>query len=444
MTGALRLVGARVIDPATDTDRVMDLWVDEHGVHDVRGRGPEERETIDLAGKVVVPAFVEIHAHLREPGGEESETIATGCAAARAGGYGHVLAMANSPRTNDNPGVTRDVLAAAAAAGSGVRVYPVTAATIGLGGEVPAPWREQVEAGCVAISDDGKPVARMDVLEEVLRATNALGVPYLSHAECPGLFHGAIHAGEAARRLGVGGISAACESDAVHRELELAARIGARLHVCHVSTRESLAALRAARGRGVRATCEATPHHLTLSDAAFLDRGPDPNLKMNPPLRPPADREALREALRDGLVQAVATDHAPHAARLKAKALADAAFGVIGMETAFAVLHEDLVVVGGWPLPLLVRRMTVGPADAIGLAAGRLFQGPPMLTVLDPEAKWRVRPETFLSKSRNCPWAGAEGRGRVVATIFGCRWEPSTAPGASDSAREARERPRSN
>jgi dihydroorotase len=430
----LLLVGARVVDPATSTDRVADLWVDDRGVHDARPAGFAESDVVDLAGKVVCPAFVEIHAHLREPGGEESETIATGCAAARAGGYGHVLAMANSPRTNDHPDVARYVIEAARAADTGVRVHPVSAATIGLAGREPAPWREMIAAGCVAISDDGKPVADPAMLERVLRATVEFGVPYLSHAECPPHFHGPIHAGDAARKLGVDGIPTACEWEAVRSELDLAGRLGGRLHVCHVSTRESLAALADARARGVRASAEATPHHLLLTDAEFLERGPDPNLKMNPPLRPAADRDALRAALTSGLVESVATDHAPHAARLKNRGLADAPFGVIGMETAFAVLHDELVVRGGGSLPWLVRAMTVGPADAVGLSAGRLFVGPPMLTVVDPRAAWEVRPETFVSKSRNCPFTGRRGAGRVVASVLGDRLVPSGAPGLSGSA----------
>ena len=431
---SLLLTGARVIDPQSGTDRVTDLWVDARGVHDSPPSGFAEGEAIDLAGKVVCPAFVEIHAHLREPGGEESETIATGCDAARAGGYGHVLAMANSPRTNDHPDVTRAILAAAAASKSGVRVHPVSAATIGLGGTEPAPWRAMLAAGCVAISDDGKPVADAAMLERVLAATVELGVPYLSHAECPAHFRGAIHDGDAAHRFGVLGIPTACEWEAVRNELRVAGLLGARIHICHVSTREAIDALREARGRGVRASAEATPHHLTLTDAAFLERGPDPNLKVNPPLRPAADRDALRAALVGGVIESIATDHAPHAPRLKAKGLADAPFGMIGMETAFAVLHDDLVARGGWPLASLVRAMTLAPALAIGISAGRLFEGPALLTVIDPNARWVVRSESFRSKSRNCPFVGWRGRGRVAGTVLADRFAPSDAPGTSDTA----------
>jgi dihydroorotase len=429
VTDTILLAGARILDPATRTDRVGDLWVDARGVHDTCPAGFSERETVDLAGKVVCPAFVEIHAHLREPGGEESETIATGCAAARAGGYGDVLAMANSPTTNDRPDVTAAILAAARSQGGGVRVHPVSAATVGLLGTQPAPWREMVAAGCVAISDDGRPVADTGMLSAVLAATTELGVAYLSHAECPPHFHGPIHAGAAAERFGVEGIPVECESDAVAAELDLARRLGGRIHVCHVSTRASLAAIAAARQAGQRVTCEATPHHLLLTDAAFLDRGPDPDLKMNPPLRPEADRAALVEALRGGLVGSIATDHAPHAPRLKSRGLADAPFGVIGMETAFAVVHEALVVRGGWDLPSLVRALTTGPAEAVGIRAGRLFDGPPRFAVLDPAAPWVVRPDAFASRSRNCPFAGHRGTGRVVATFLADRLVDSSAPG---------------
>ena len=429
MTDTIVVAGARIVDPATRTDRVGDLWVDARGVHDSRPAGFSEREAVDLAGKVVCPAFVEIHAHLREPGGEESETIATGCAAARAGGYGDVLAMANSPRTNDRPEVTAGILSVAAAQGGGVRVHPVSAATVSLAGKQPAPWREMVSAGCVAISDDGKPVADHEMLAAVLAATTELGVAYLSHAECPPHFHGPIHAGAAAQRFGVEGIPVECESDAVRAELDLARRTGGRIHVCHVSTRASLEAIAAARQAGLRVSCEATPHHLLLTDAAFLDRGPDPNFKMNPPLRPEADRAALQQAVIDGLVGSIATDHAPHAPRLKARGLAEAPFGVIGMETAFAVVHEGLVVRAGWDLSSLVRALTSAPAEAVGIRAGRLFEGPPRFTVLDPAAPWEVRPDAFASKSRNCPFAGQRGTGRVLATFLADRLVASKAPG---------------
>lgn len=437
MTGTreptLRLTGARVIDPATRTDAVTDLDVvasgPSAGVRPAVGPVPAGAQVMDLRGKVVVPAFVEIHAHLREPGGEVSETIATGLAAARAGGYGTVLVMANTNPANDEPSVTRRMLAAAEAAATGVRLLPVSAATKGLAGREPAAWREQIAAGCVAISDDGKPVHDRTILREVLAAARDLGVAYLSHAECPPLFHGPIHDGEAARRFGVQGIPTECESDCVRQEIALAEELGARIHVCHVSTRASIEALRAARSRGVRCSAEATPHHLLLTDDEFLARGPDTSLKMNPPLRPAAERDALRAATLAGVVEAIGTDHAPHAPHLKAKGLAEAPFGAIGMETAFAVLHEHLVVRGGWPLATLVERMTTGPAGVVGVAAGRMFEGAPALAVVDPAAPFVVRAATFRSKSRNCPFEGWAGRGRVVGTILGGAWSPSDAPG---------------
>ncbi|MCE9635957.1 MAG: dihydroorotase [Planctomycetes bacterium] len=428
------LRGGRVIDPATATDDVMDLEVTvggpSAGVRRFRGSPiPPGTVVTELAGKVVVPAFVEIHAHLREPGGEVSETIASGLAAARAGGYGTVLVMANTTPANDEPSVTRRMLAAAEAAATGVRMLPVSAATKGLAGREPAAWREQVEAGCVAISDDGKPVHDRRILREVLAAARDLGVAYLSHAECPQLFHGPIHDGEAARRLGVQGIPTTCESDCVQAEIALAEEMGARIHICHVSTTASIAALRAARERGVRCSAEATPHHLLLTDDEFLRRGPDTSLKMNPPLRPAADRDALREATLAGIVEAVGTDHAPHAPHLKARGLADAPFGAIGMESAFAVLHESLVLRAGWPLPVLVERMTLGPARVAGISGGRLFEGAAALTVIDPNARFEVRAENFRSKSRNCPFEGWTGQGRVVGTLLGGSWTSSTAPG---------------
>ncbi len=424
------LRGGRVIDPATGLDAVTDLVADARsGVRTAAAGDERDALVVDASGLVVAPAFVELHAHLREPGGEESETIATGLAAARAGGYGTVLAMANTKPVNDSPEVTALMLRAAEAAATGVRMLPVTAATVGLLGRDPAPWRAQIAAGCVAISDDGKPVHDHRILADVLRAARELGVPYLSHAECPGHFRGPIHDGEAARRFGVPGIPVACESEAVHAELAIAEAAGAAIHICHISTRESIDALRDARARGVRCSAEATPHHLTLTDEEFLRRGPDTSLKMNPPLRPASDRDALRAALLDGTVAAIGTDHAPHAPHLKAKGLADAPFGAIGTETAFAVLHEALVVREGWPLGLLLERMTSGPARIAGLQAGRMFEGATALVLLDPRGTWRVEPGSFLSKSRNCPFAGWTGRGRVAGTLLGASLRPSSAPG---------------
>jgi dihydroorotase len=426
----LRLTGARVLDPATGTDEVLDLWLDATGVHRSDPGWGAGARTLDLTGKLVCPAFVEIHAHLREPGGD-AETIASGLAAARAGGFGHVVAMANTQPTNDDPEVTRLMLRRAAESGSGVRLYPVSAVTRGLAGAEAAPWTEQLAAGCVALSDDGKPVADDAMLERMLAYCAEHDVPYLSHAECPALFHGPIHDGEAARRFGVEGIPIACESRAVAQEIEVAERLGARLHVCHISTTEAIDAVQAAQARGVQVSAEATPHHLALTEEAFLTKGPDTALKMNPPLRTEADRQRLVTALRDGVVGAVATDHAPHSAARKSLPLEEAPFGVIGMETAFCVLHEQLVRTGTLSLMQLVDRLTRGPADLLRLAAGRLFEGAPALVVLDAEAPWCVDPSTFLSASRNCPFAGWSGRGRVMATLLDGRFEPSDAPGAA-------------
>lgn len=410
--------GARVVDPASGTDATLDLWVDASGVHREPPADSDGWPEVDLSGKVVTPAFVEIHAHLREPGGEISETVATGLAAARAGGYGTVLAMANTFPVNDDPAVTALMLEAAAASGTGVRLLPVSAATRALAGLEPAPWTAQVHAGCAAVSDDGKPVADHALLARVLGACEELGVRYLSHAEVPELFDGPIHDGPAARSLGLAGIPSACESEAVRAEIEVAERAGAAIHFCHVSTRETLEHLRAARERGLRITAEATPHHLLLDAGEFDTRGPDPVLKMNPPLRESEDAAALRDAVREGLVAAVATDHAPHAPELKCCGLESAPFGVIGMENAFPVLHEALVRRDDWPLATLVERMTSGPAACLGLDAGHLFGGPPALTVVDPEAAWEIRPEEFRSRSRNCPFAGWSGTGRVVAVLL--------------------------
>ncbi len=426
----LRLAGARVIDPHTGTDTVSDAYVDVDGVHLRPPAGAAEWPVVPLEGRVVAPAFVEIHAHLREPGGEASETISSGLAAARAGGYGTVLAMANTRPVNDDPAVTRRMLAAAEQSGTGVRLMPVSAATRGLAGEDPAPWADQIAAGCAAISDDGKPVANHALLAGVLEACEELGVRYLSHAEVPELFGGYVNLGPASEALGVPGIPAACESEAVRAEIAVAEHVGAAIHFCHVSTRESVALIRAAQERGARVTAEAAPHHLLLHDDLFLERGPDTGLKMNPPLRGDEDAAAVRTALREGAFAAVATDHAPHAPELKCRSLAEAPFGVIGMENAFAVLHEHLVRREGWPLALLLERFTSGPAACVGIRAGRLFEGPPSVAVIDPGAAWEIQAETFRSRSRNCPFEGWAGRGRVTGILLAGRLAPLEAGSA--------------
>ena len=420
------LRGGRVVDPVSGEDGPGDLHVVDGLLHRRAPEGAPPAEGIDASGLVLAPAFVDPHVHFRDPGDGRSETIASGLAAAERGGYADVFAMANTRPVNDDPAVTRSMLAAARASGSPVRLHPVAAATRGLAGREPSDFGAQKAAGARAVSDDGMPVLDDGVMERVLLAAGNLGLPVFSHCETPSLHpEGVAHEGAAARDLGLAGIPAESESRMVRRDLELAGRLGVPVHLCHVSTAASVEALRAARSRGVAATGEAAPHHLLLEDEDLRRPGPggspDAHLKMNPPLRSRADREAVLGALLDGTLDCVATDHAPHPAdRKRGAGFAGAAFGVIGLENAFSVLHHRLVVPGRMPLAVLIERMGAGAARVARIPGGRLAEGEPAAVVLlDLFAGGRVDAESFASLSRNCPFDGGEISGTVAGLVVG-------------------------
>ena len=418
---ALLLRGARLVDPLEGLDGPVDVLVRKDRIERVGVSIPEGPgvEVVDLGGMLLTPGLVDPHVHLREPGQEEKETIATGTGAAAAGGFVAVCAMPNTTPVIDSPELVRIVIERATEAGP-VRVHPIAAATIGSRGETPTDAAALVAAGAVAISDDGRPIPD-DVLPEVLGRARDAGVPLADHCEVlERSAGGSIFAGPLARRLGVAGIPADAESEAVARDLAALARTGGRLHVCHVSTAHSVELLRGAKAEGLAVTAEATPHHLVLTVEAVATCGAD--AKMNPPLATAADRETVRAALADGTIDCVATDHAPHADAAKRRGLEDAPFGVIGLETAFALLYTDLVLNGSLPLSTLVRRLSADPARVMGIEQPRIRAGARAdLAAFDTESEWVVDPERFRSRSRNTPFAGWRLRGRPVYTLAGGR-----------------------
>jgi dihydroorotase len=368
------------------------------------------------ARRVLAPAFVDPHVHLRTPGREDEETIASGTAAAAAGGYCAILAMPNTDPVVDSAPVLRGLLETARREA----VVPVgftAAISASLAGEELTELGELADAGAVAFTDDGRPVVSAGLLRRALQYGAVTGRPLALHCEEPTLSRdGHVHEGAVSAELGVAGYPSVAESTMVERDLALAAHEGRPVHLMHLSARESVEALRRARGTGAAATGEVTPHHLVLTEDAV--RSLDPNLKMNPPLRADADRAALVEALRDGTISCVATDHAPHAREEKEVPFEGAPFGVTGLETAFAALNTYLVEPGLVPLETLLERMSAGPARAFGLPEPRLEVGARAnLVLLDLEAEWTVTEDGFRSRSANSWLLGARLRGLVVKTV---------------------------
>jgi dihydroorotase len=409
-----------VLDPASGRDGCADVLLAD-GLVAAVGQGIEARdaEIIDASGCWVTPGFVDLHTHLREPGQEYKEDIASGGRAAVAGGFTTVACMANTAPVNDDPAVT-DYILDRARQDSPAHVVPVAAATKGLLGRVMTEMVALVEAGAVAFSDDGHTIMDSGVQRRVLEYSRLAGRPVIVHAEDRTLVgEGVVNEGSVSTRLGLPGNPVIAEAVHVARDLMLAEFTGAHVHVAHVSTAASVQLLREARVRGVHATAEVTPHHLTLTDEAVL--GFDTNTKMAPPLRSAEDVRACIEGLADGTIDAIATDHAPHAVHEKEVEYSAAPPGVIGLETAVAVVLA--LVREGRLSPLqLVKSLTVKPAQVLRLCCGRLDVGAPGdVTVLDPTRAWTYDPAKGYSKSRNSPWAGARLQGRVVATLVGGR-----------------------
>ena len=414
------LKGARVVDPAQGIDGPADVLIDGAAIAAVgRDLAADGARVVALPpGSVVCPGFIDMHVHLREPGQEHKEIVATGVAAAVAGGFTAVACMPNTAPTNDNAGITRFILGKAAAADL-ARVYPIGAVSLGSAGEQMSELGELHAAGCVAVSDDGRPVATALLMRRALEYAGMFGMPVIDHCEDPSLKgDGVANEGYQASMLGLRGIPGAAEAVMVQRDVTLAELTGAPVHIAHMSVEGSLRAVRVGKDHGVRVTCEVTPHHFVLTDEALA--GYDTNVKMNPPLREAADRDALIAGIVDGSVDVIATDHAPHHYDEKHVEFDQAPFGIIGLETAVSLALDRLVHAGHIGLARLVELLSVNPARILGVAGGSLAPGTPAdLTVLAPDHTVVVDPGTFRSLSRNTPFGGWTLRGAVVATIVG-------------------------
>ncbi|MDH3456518.1 MAG: dihydroorotase [Gemmatimonadota bacterium] len=418
----LVLAGGRVIDPSRDYDAVADVLIRDGVIEGIESRltPPDGADVVDVAGKVVAPGLVDVHVHLREPGREDAETVATGARAATAGGFTTVCAMPNTDPVTDNQAAVGFIVKQAEAAAA-ARVYPIGAISVGQRGEQLAEFGEMVAAGAIAVSDDGHPVVSSHLMRTALEYARSFNIPVAEHCEDPSLArNGVMHAGVVATRLGLSGIPAAAEDVMVARNILLAQLTGGHMHLCHISTRGSVDLVRWGKQRGVNVTAEATPHHFALTHDACENY--DTNAKMNPPLREAADVEAVREGLRDGTLDVIATDHAPHHYEAKEREFDDAPFGVIGLETSLGLGMKELVGRGLLTLPELIDRMSTRPARIFHLPGGSLRRGAPAdVVVFDPTATWRVEPERFRSRSRNTPFAGWDLVGRVDRTLVGGR-----------------------
>jgi len=419
----LLIKNGRVLNPATKTDAAMDVLLDGEKIKEVAApgktsagggaaaRGPE---IFDASGLIVAPGFIDIHVHLREPGQENSETIETGTRSAAKGGFTAVCCMPNTKPVNDNASVTRFILDRARAGGS-VRVWPIGAASVGSKGEAIAEIAAMRDAGIVAVSDDGKPIATAKLARQVMDYCNSLGIPVIEHSEDVSLAAGAVmREGVTSTRLGLPGMPAAAESVCVARDVQLAQLTGARLHVAHLSAKGSLDQVRLAKQQGLRVTCEVTPHHFTLIDE---DVQYDSRFKMNPPLAAREDRDALLAGLADGTVDCIATDHAPHEPALKDVEFDRAAFGILGFETAIALSLEQLVHTGRISLMRMIELFTTGPARVLGMERTLAAGQPADVTIFSTDRKWTYDVKDSPSKSRNSPFDGREFKGAPMATI---------------------------
>jgi dihydroorotase len=419
------LRGGRVVDPANGLDGMYDVLIEGDRVAAVgRGLPADGAQVVEIpAGLVVCPGLIDMHVHLREPGQEHKETVATGVASAVAGGFTAVACMPNTSPVNDNANVTGLILAKAAAANL-ARVYPIGAVSKGSAGSLLADIAELRQAGCVAITDDGHPVATALLLRRALEYASMFDMPVIEHCEDPTLKgDGVAHEGFHASRLGLRGIPGACEALGVERGVLLSELTGSAFHVAHMSARASLRAVRKGKEAGVRVTCEVAPHHFTLTDEALGSPIPyDTNTKMNPPLREAADRDAMLEGLRDGSVDAIATDHAPHHLDEKRVEFDRAPFGIVGLETAVSLCFDRLVHAEVVSLVRLVELMSVNPARILRVPGGSLAVGAPAdITVLAPDLDVTIDAARMRSRSKNTPFDGWRLRGGVAATIVGGR-----------------------
>jgi dihydroorotase len=415
----LLIIGGRVIDPSQGIDETADILV-EAGIIREMGRDLKAGkgcETIDAAGLLVTPGLIDMHVHLRDPGLEYKEDIVTGTRAAAAGGFTSVACMPNTRPVNDSRTVTEYIVNKAKTAAL-VNVLPIGAITCGSKGEALAALEELKEAGCVAVSDDGRPVMDAQMMRLALETAGQMGIPLISHAEDLSLAaDGVMNEGGVSRELGLKGIPWAAEDTAVARDVFLAEFTGRPVHIAHVSTRGSVRIIRDAKARGVKVTCETAPHYFTLTEDAVLSA--KANAKMNPPLRGADDVAAIKAGLADGTIDAIATDHAPHQSDEKDLEFSKALNGIIGLETSLPLslrLVEERVM----GLSALVEKMSLNPAGILGINRGTLKAGAVAdITLIDPNLEWVVQEEKLASKSKNSPWLGARMKGKAIYTIVG-------------------------
>jgi dihydroorotase len=415
----LLLTNGRVIDPSQSIDQLADLWITGETI---RGIGPQLQlhpdETIDVTGMIVCPGLIDMHVHLREPGREEDETIATGTAAALAGGVTSVACMPNTEPAIDSQAQAEFVYLQAERAGN-ANVFPIGAITKGRKGEELAEIGGLVEGGAVAFTDDGSPVVSAEIMRRVLEYCKMFDRVVMDHCEDLELTRGGVmNEGFESMRLGLRGMPAAGEEVMVNRDIILAELTEGRLHILHTSTAGSVDLIRRARQRGVRVTTEVCPHHFTLTDACL--RSFDSNFKMSPPLRTQRDVDAIIEGLKDGTIEVLATDHAPHAPEKKMRELDQAPNGIIGLETLLPICVVSLIEPGHLTWPQLIEKLTMNPARILGIDRGTLRPGADAdVTVINPKAEWTIDPARFKSKSRNCPFAGWKVRGRAELVLVG-------------------------
>jgi dihydroorotase len=425
----VQIMGGRIIDPG-HYEGVGDVYVHEGRIAAMVPAGTSspaggaskfphgELQTIDARGLIVSPGLIDLHVHLREPGFEHKETIASGCQAAVCGGFSAICCMPNTHPVNDDPSVTQFIRARAAEADL-ARVYPVAAITKGLDGRAACDYESLKAAGAAAFSDDGRPLLDSRIMRRALEKAGQLNMPVISHSEDPYLVEGGVmNEGPVARDLGLAGIPNAAESIMVLREIALSELTGAPVHIAHVSTRESVRAIREAKARGVSVTAETAPHYFMLTDEAVRRHGPD--AKMNPPLRSEEDRLAVRQGLADGTIDCIATDHAPHAPEEKALGLEKAPNGIIGLETAVPV-SLSLVSDGVLTLSGLIAKLSTVPARILGIPCGLRAGLPADITLIDTDFEFVIEPSLFKSRSHNSPFIGMKAKGKPVMTMVAGR-----------------------
>lgn len=417
---SILIKNGRMIDPATNHDAVANLWIENGTISAIGGPDRQATEIIDAQGKLVCPGLIDMHVHLREPGREEDETIASGCAAAIAGGVTSVACMPNTEPPLDSQSAAEFVIQQARRAGL-ANVFPVGCLTKGKLGQDLSEMGGLVEGGAVAFTDDGTPVTDSEVMRRAMEYARGLGKAVLSHSEDLALTKGAVmHEGAESLRLGLKGYPAAAEEIMIYREIALAEITGVRLHILHVSSARGVELIRWARDKGLPVTGEASPHHLLLNDECL--RGFDSNYKMSPPLREKKDSAALVQGLKDGVITVLATDHAPHSVEKKMREIDQAPNGIIGLETYLPTCVKALIEPGHLTWPQMIAMMTLHPAQILGIDRGTLKPGAPAdVTIIDPNREWTIDVTKFRSKSRNCPFGGWKVKGLAEQVIVGGR-----------------------